>query len=117
MSNRKIHCNQNKMWTTKDASGIAIIVRSRKHTTISQKFNWGLVANITVAVSEKKIICTMDTRTTNALAFTHTVMPLPIMTNTGRNISRFQPGLTEQSLIRQESGIKQGAAGKCNLTI
>ena len=87
MSNRKIHCNQNKMWTTKDASGIAIIVRSRKHTTISQNLIGDLVANITVAVSEKKIICTMDTRTTNALAFTHTVMPLPIMTNTGRNIS------------------------------
>lgn len=104
MSNRKIHCNQNKIWTTKDASGIAIIVRSRKHTTIFQNLIGDLVANITVAVSEKKIICTMDTRTTNALAFTHTVTPLPIMTNTGRNISAIPTGI--DGAIADTSGIR-----------
>ncbi len=50
------------------ANGIAIIVLSKKHTIISQNLIGDFVASITVAVSEKKIICTIDTIVTNTLA-------------------------------------------------
>ena len=50
------------------ARGIARIVLSMKHTTISQNLIGDFVASITVAVSEKKMIWHMETRHTNARA-------------------------------------------------
>lgn len=50
------------------AIGIATIVLSRKHTSSSQNLIGDLVASITVAVSEKKMICTIETRHTNTRA-------------------------------------------------
>ena len=50
------------------AKGIAKMVRSIKQIMISLNLIGDFVASMTVAVSEKKIICTIDTMQTNARA-------------------------------------------------
>ena len=77
------------------ARGIATIVLSRKHISSSQNFIGDFVASITVAVSEKKIICTIDTRHTNTRAFMlmATLAAVPFITRTGRNISAIPTGI------------------------
>ena len=60
---------QKSRWIATAAIGIATIVLSRKHTSSSQNLIGDLVASMTVAVSEKKMICTMETRHTNTRAW------------------------------------------------
>ena len=75
-----------------DANGMARMVRSKKHTMISQNLIGDFVAIITVAVSEKKIICTMETSTMKALAASGRSTPVPFITRTGKSISAMPTG-------------------------
>lgn len=84
------------------AKGMAMTVLSKKQTIISQNLIGDFVASITVAVSEKKMICTIETSVTNTLAGSLIKVIFVPITRTGKNISAIPTGI--EGAISETSG-------------
>ena len=88
------------------ARGMAIRVRSMKQMISSWSFTGSLVASITVPVSEKKMICTMETMHKKHRADSDRVAVFSEISSTGRNISAMPTGM---------EGAMAAASGTCRI--